>query len=109
MSVYTDPATPLVALSGGPRHGRWWFYRDWLATRAASRRGRYRLDHPCGSSRCYLPTTHTATPTDPAAARHGTARVWQYVPPAQWARWGREYLTLEEAAEPVSEQERNAA
>ncbi|WP_433267241.1 hypothetical protein ACQPZF_00925 [Actinosynnema sp. CS-041913] len=107
----TDPHTPLVALEGGPKHRRWFFYTDWLATREASRRGRYPIHHPCSSERCYLPTGRTATNPNPAITdRHGPARIWTYVHPDQctriwdhvhpdqWTRWGREYLTPEEVA-----------
>ncbi|WNV90953.1 hypothetical protein [Umezawaea sp. Da 62-37] len=97
MSAYSNPATPLVALERGPSNRRWFFYRDWLAQRRSSRLGRYLLDHPCGSSRCYLPTERIGTNANPAITEeHGIARVWEYVPPAQWARWGREYLAPEE-------------
>ncbi|SES20605.1 hypothetical protein [Actinokineospora terrae] len=100
MSVYANPRSDLVALRDGPRHGRWFFYRDWLTTRSASRRMRYPLDHHCAATRCYLPTTDTATNTDPNAIAHGHthARIWTWVTPAQWQRWGREYLTPEESA-----------
>jgi hypothetical protein len=97
-----------VALENGPSNRRWFFYRDWLALRRSSRLGRYALDHPCGSPRCYLPTEELAVNSDPAiTARYGDARVWRYVAPEQWARWGREYRTPEEAA--GHEIERNAA
>jgi hypothetical protein len=93
----TNPRTRSVALEGGPRDRQWWPYRDWLAVRESSRRDGYPLDHPWGSCRCYLPTDRHTTNTDPAFPRRtGQARVWQYVPPEQWARWGREYLTPEE-------------
>jgi hypothetical protein len=101
MSSHADhianPRTPLVALEGGPSYGRWFFYRDWLALRRSSRRSRYSLDRPCGSCRCYLPTNRLATNTDPTITeRHGEARVWEYIPPEQWTRWGRQYFTPEE-------------
>lgn len=103
---FTSPQSPLVALENGPQHGRWFFYRDWLALRQSSRRGRYTLDRPCGSCRCYLPTNRFAENTDPAITRrHGEARVWEYFAPEQWKRWGREYFTPEENAS----QEREAA
>jgi hypothetical protein len=94
----TNPRTPMVALDGGPRHLQWWPYRDWLAVRESSRRDGCPLDHPWGSSRCYLPTVHCATNTDPRfPLRTGQARVWEYIPPEQWTSWGREYFTPEEA------------
>jgi hypothetical protein len=103
MSACTDPATPLVALSGGPKRHQWLFYADWLAQRRSSRR--YPLDHPDGACRCYLPTEELGVNTDPAVTRkYGDARVWKYVPPEQWARWGREYRTPEE----TTDQERRA-
>lgn len=101
MSAFTDPATPMVALSGGPSNRRWFFYRDWLVLRRSSRR--YPLDHPCGSPRCYLPTEELGVNSDPAITdKYGAARVWNYVPPDQWARWGREYRTPEENAGPAT-------
>ncbi|MFD1050128.1 hypothetical protein ACFQ1S_33710 [Kibdelosporangium lantanae] len=79
---FTSPQSRLVALDGGPRRCSWFFYQDWLALRESSRRGRYSLDHPCGSSRCYLPTARFTDNTDPACAeKYGQARVWEYVPP----------------------------
>ncbi|ATE53604.1 hypothetical protein [Actinosynnema pretiosum] len=93
MSAYTDPRTDLVALTGGPCHGRWFTYRDWLTLRQATRRGRYPIGHHCAAPRRYLPTEHHATNPDP---RHGTARVWEHIPPEKWERWGSEYLTPEE-------------
>ena len=108
MNVYTTPRTRLVALEGGPQHHQWFFYADWLALRLASRRGRYPLAHPCGSERCYLPTERFTENADPhVTRRHGQARVWVFVAPEQWARWGREYFTPEEISEHQSE--RNAA
>lgn len=93
----TNPRTPLVTLEGGPRRCQWWPYRDWLAVRESSRRDGYPLDHPWGSSRCYLPTDRRFINTDPAVPRrNGLTRVWKYIPPTQWARWGREYRTPEE-------------
>lgn len=100
MTARTHQET-VVALEGGPRNGCWFLYRDWLALRKSSRRGRYPLDHPCGASRCYLPTDRMAENTDPAVAElHRRAQVWEYIPPAQWIRWGREYSAPEEAADP---------
>jgi hypothetical protein len=97
MTAYTDPTTPLVALSNGPRHGRWFFYRDWLELRASSRRLHHSLYHPASAPRCYLPTEDHATNPDPAIThRYGAARTWRWVEPTQWLRWGREYLTPEE-------------
>ncbi|MFD1151418.1 hypothetical protein [Saccharothrix hoggarensis] len=96
---FAHPRTPLVALEGGPKHRRWLFYADWLALRAASRRGRYPIDHPCASERRYLPTDRHATNTNPAITdRHGEARIWEHVPPATWRHWDREYLTPEETS-----------
>ena len=84
MSAYTDPATPLVALERGPRHHRWFFYRDWLELRASSRRLRYPLHHPAASPRCYLPTDRMGVNPDPTiTAKHGRARVWEYVTPEE--------------------------
>jgi hypothetical protein len=104
VSIYTDPATPLVALSGGSRHGRWFFYRDWLELRVSSRRLRHSLYHPSGFPRCYLPTDRMGVNPDPdITAKHGRARVWEYVPPEQWARWGKEYLAPEERPEHESD------
>ncbi|MFD7655452.1 hypothetical protein ACFV4N_15885 [Actinosynnema sp. NPDC059797] len=92
-----DPRTELVALHGGPQHHRWFHYRDWLARRDASRRGRYHLGHACAAERRYLPTDHLTTHPDPALTdRHGPARVWIYIDLNQWWRWGREYRTPEE-------------
>ncbi|MBB5958409.1 hypothetical protein FHS29_005017 [Saccharothrix tamanrassetensis] len=99
-----DPATPLVALEGGPKHRRWFFYTDWLTARRASRLHRYPLNHPCGSERCYLPTDrHTDNPDELITQRHGQARVWTWVTPEQWQRWGREYLTPEERISDATE------
>jgi hypothetical protein len=92
-----NPCTPSVALEGGPRDRQWWPYQDWLAVRASSRRDGYPLDHTWGSSRCYLPTDRCTVNTDPGFPRRtGQARVWHYIPPAQWVTWGHEYLTPEE-------------
>ncbi|CAM4025246.1 hypothetical protein KIPE111705_36965 [Kibdelosporangium persicum] len=93
--AWDDPHSDLVALSGGPRDHRWYFYGDWLATRRASRRLRCPLDRPDGASRCYAPTTTFAYQT----TKSGTdlaARVWIYLPPSQWETWGSEYRTPEE-------------
>lgn len=112
MSAYTDPATPVVALVGGPRHRFAYWYRDWLTNRLSSRRGRYPLDHPCASSRCYLPTDTTydhptATVADEYGEHHpALTREWVWVAPEQWERWDREYFTPEEATD---QPERNAA
>ncbi|PRY36265.1 hypothetical protein [Umezawaea tangerina] len=107
MSVYDDPTTPLVALSGGPQNRRWFFYADWLALRDSSRRGRYPLHHHCAVPRCYLPTDRMAVNTNSAITdKYGPARTWTWVEPAQWSRWGREYLTPEEL---VDHEERPAA
>ncbi|SMD14198.1 hypothetical protein SAMN05661093_04988 [Kibdelosporangium aridum] len=95
MYAWRDPASDLVALRGGPRNLRWYTYRDWLTARQASRRLGYRLSHACGSDRCYAPTIQWAKRTDePESSMQ--ARVWAYIPPAQWNAWGREYLTPEE-------------
>ncbi|MEV4317106.1 hypothetical protein [Actinocrispum sp. NPDC049592] len=88
--AWTDPSSDIVILTGGPRDQRGYFYRDWLATRRSSRLGRYPLDHPCGASRCYAPTTETST------TANKLTRVWRYVSTAQWTEWGHEYLTPEE-------------
>ncbi|SMC98984.1 hypothetical protein [Kibdelosporangium aridum] len=93
--AWNDPHSDLVSLSGGPRDHRWFYYGDWIATRRASRRGRYPLEHPCGSSRCYAPTTAFAHQVTKAGTDM-VARIWQYVPPPQWAAWGGEYRTPEE-------------
>lgn len=95
--AWSDPASDLVALHGGPQDLRWYFYRDWLAARRSSRLGRYSLSRPCGTPRCYAPTTHWTRRTDTPESRM-QARVWHYIPPAQWAVWGREYLTPDEHA-----------
>lgn len=93
--AFDTPHSELVALQGGPRDHRWWFYRDWIAARRASRRMRVALERPDGACRCYAPTTEFIT-------QHGkkdtvlTARVWTYLPPEQWHAWGREYRTPEE-------------
>jgi hypothetical protein len=93
--AWSDPASDLVALRGGPQDLRWYFYRDWLTVRKSSRRGQYRLSRPCGTPRCYAPTTQwTRRTDDPESPMR--ARVWHYIPPAQWAAWGREYLTPDE-------------
>ncbi|MBB5807045.1 hypothetical protein F4560_006813 [Saccharothrix ecbatanensis] len=96
---FTDPRTLLVALEGGPKHRQWFFYADWLAARAATRRGRYWIGHPCAAERRYLPTDRYATNPDPAITdRHGLARVWIYVELTRWWNWQREYFTPEEIA-----------
>ncbi|MFC3892110.1 hypothetical protein ACFOWZ_11545 [Lentzea rhizosphaerae] len=112
MSAYSNPVTPVVALVGGPQHRRAYFYRDWLANRLSSRRGRYPLTHACGSSRCYLPSDDTyehpiAKVTDDYGDKQpALTRVWVWVAPEQWMRWDREYFTPEEAADDT---ERTAA
>ncbi|ONI90628.1 hypothetical protein ALI144C_02855 [Actinosynnema sp. ALI-1.44] len=94
-----DPRGHPAYLNGGPRDRQWWPYGRWLAARAESRHDGYPLDHAWGSSRCYLPTDQFTVNTDPRyVLRVGKARVWQYIPPTQWAQWGREYRTSEEPA-----------
>ncbi|SDD68072.1 hypothetical protein [Actinokineospora iranica] len=89
--AWTDPYSDVVLLRGGPRPHRGFFYADWLATRAASRRMRCPLGDYGGWSRRYAPTTDTHTD------EHGrTTRVWEHIDPGQWGRWGREYLTPDE-------------
>jgi hypothetical protein len=95
--AWTDPVSDIVALHGGPQDLRWFFYRDWLITRRASRRGRYPLSSPCGTPRCYAPTTRWTGRTDGSTSPM-RARVWHYLPPTQWAEWGQEYLTPDEQA-----------
>lgn len=90
-----------VALSGGPRHRRWFFYEDLLAVRAASRRMGYPIDHPCASDRCYRPSSPLRFWTNKtfpgSATKIGEAEVWEYVTPARIAQLGRgEYLAPEE-------------
>nr|WP_042184397.1 hypothetical protein [Kibdelosporangium sp. MJ126-NF4]CEL16271.1 hypothetical protein [Kibdelosporangium sp. MJ126-NF4]CTQ94195.1 hypothetical protein [Kibdelosporangium sp. MJ126-NF4] len=96
--VMRNPESRAVFLEGGPRDHQWWPYREWLAVRDASRRDGDALTDPWGCSRCYLPTYRLTVNTDPVRfpLRKGHARVWEYVPPAQWARWGKEYRTPEE-------------
>ncbi|GLZ36347.1 hypothetical protein Lesp02_85340 [Lentzea sp. NBRC 105346] len=104
-SATSDPKSEVVALVGGRQHRHAFFYADWLVQRLASRRLRYPLDHPDGASRCYLPTDETyehptARVTDEfGQKRPALTRVWAWVEPEQWTRWGREYRTPEEASE----------
>jgi hypothetical protein len=93
--AFRDPYSELVALQGGPRDHRWFYYRDWIAARRASRRLRCPLERPDGASRCYAPTTEFADQPGKGDAVL-TARVWTYLPPEQWRAWGREYRTPEE-------------
>jgi hypothetical protein len=93
--AFHDPYSELVALQDGPRDHRWFYYHDWITARRASRRLRVPLDRPCGSDRCYAPTTEFIDQHSKGGTVL-TARVWTYLPPAQWHAWGREYRTPEE-------------
>ncbi|ONI90629.1 hypothetical protein ALI144C_02860 [Actinosynnema sp. ALI-1.44] len=97
--AWDTPESDLVALRGGPRDLRWYTYPDWLAARLSSRRMRCDLARPDGACRCYAPTTTWIGRTDKPDSEATTAmraRVWHYIPPTQWAHWGREYLTPDE-------------
>jgi hypothetical protein len=48
---FHDPHSDLVALQGGPRDHRWFYYRDWIAARRASRRLRCPLERPTAKAK----------------------------------------------------------
>ena len=96
--AWQDPESDFVATRDGPHRGRWYTYRDWLAVRRSSRRLGCDLARPDGAPRCYAPTTDWVGRTDIRDSPM-RARVWQYIPPSQWAQWEREYRTPDEATD----------
>lgn len=77
-SVRLRPDDSLVALSGGPKDGQWYWLSDWRRAVNSVQAQRFPLGHPANEVLYYQPTGQKRAHRDPG---YGLGELWTYQPP----------------------------